>query len=181
MNDLSVIIRIERPGDEAAIHDVTRQAFDSSEFGHHGEAELVDTLRAKGAASVSLVAEVDGRVVGHILFSPAKIGWDGWSSSGLGLAPMSVLPEFQRRGIGSRLIEAGYEAVTGSSHEFVIVIGHSEYYSKFGFVPASSDNVTCEFEGIPDEVFLIRWFRNPPTTGSQGVAKYHPVFSAQSQ
>jgi len=181
MNDLTVRIRPEQSGDEAIIREVTQKAFDASEYGHNGEARLIDQLRSEGAAAISLIAEIERQIVGHILFSPARIDWNGRSSSGLGLAPVSVLPEFQRQRIGSRLIEAGFEAITGSPHEFVIVLGHPEYYPKFGFVPASSSNITCEFEGVPDEAFLIRWLNKPSTSSDRGLAKYHPVFSTLGQ
>lgn len=177
MNDLEIEIRSEKPGDESRIREVTESAFEASEFGYNGEAILVDKLRSAAAAAVSLVAVVENRIAGHILFSPATIDWGKHQSAGLGLAPMSVLPEFQRRGIGSRLIQAGFEEIANSSYEFVIVLGHPGYYSKFDFVPASSGNVRCEFDDIPDEVFLIRWLRPQTMSDKFGVAKYHPVFS----
>ncbi|NQV25984.1 MAG: N-acetyltransferase [Rhodopirellula sp.] len=178
MNELSVEIRLERPGDEAAIREVTSLAFESSEFGHNGEAGLVERLRAESAVSISLVAECANRIVGHILFSPATIERSSWRCEGLGLAPLSVLPEFQRQGIGSRLVTAGLEAATDRSNEFVIVLGNPDYYSRFGFTPASDSNVGCEFEGIPDEAFLIQWLGQTEPRNERGLAKYHPVFSS---
>tara|TARA_R110002072_G_scaffold145459_1_gene291877 strand:+ start:31314 stop:31856 length:543 start_codon:yes stop_codon:yes gene_type:complete len=177
MNEVPIEIRPERPDDEAAIREVTALAFEFSDFGHNGEAELVDKLRADGAASISLVAECAGRIVGHILFSPAKIEWSNCCCEGLGLAPMSVLPEFQRQGIGSRLIKDGTDAATESASSFVIVLGHPDYYSKFGFAPASASNVGCEFEGIPKEAFMIRWLVKPVPPTECGLAKYHPIFA----
>ncbi len=177
MNILPVEIRPEQPRDEAAIRDVTTRAFESSDFGHSGEAGLVDRLRAESAASVSLVAECANRIVGHILFSPATIEWSSQCCEGLGLAPMSVLPEFQRQGIGSRLIQDGLAAAAECSSRFVIVLGHPEYYPKFDFAPASGSNVGCEFEGIPDEAFMIRWLSQPELIEERGLAKYHPIFS----
>lgn len=177
MNEKSIEIRYEQPGDEAAIHKVTSLAFESSEFGHNGEAGLVDKLRAEGAASISLVAEIDNRIVGHVLFSPASIEWDSRRCEGLGLAPLSVLTEFQKLGIGGRLITAGLNAAARSSSGFVIVLGHPDYYPMFGFAPASGSNVGCEFEGIPDEAFMIKWLGQTDTSEECGLAKYHPVFS----
>lgn len=177
MNQLSVEIRFERAGDEAAIGDVIRQAFESCELGYNGEAELADRIRTEEAASISLVAESESQVVGHILFSPATIEWDGQTAAGLGLAPVSVLPDFQRQGIGAQLINEAMALVAEASHEFVIVLGHPEYYPKFGFAPAARSNIACEFEGVPEEAFLIRWFSEPPIQAGRGIAKYHSAFS----
>ena len=178
MNELHVKIRSEESGDESAIGEVTEQAFEGSEFGYNGEARLIDELRSQNAATISLVAEVSDRIVGHILFSPATIELKDHCSKGLGLAPVSVLPEFQRRGIGAKLIEAGLEIAAARDCEFVIVLGHPEYYPKFGFASASASNVGCEFEGIPDEAFMIRWFKQPASVDDRVVAKYHLVFSS---
>lgn len=178
MNDLPVKFRGEKPGDESAIREVTERAFEDSEFGHNGEAGLVEKLRSQNAATISLVAEVSDQIVGHILFSPATIERKDHCSNGLGLAPVSVLPEFQRRRIGARLIKVGLAAADSTDCEFVIVLGHPEYYPKFGFAPASGSNVGCEFEGVPDEAFMIRWFKQPASVDDRVVAKYHPVFSS---
>jgi putative acetyltransferase len=178
MNELPVKFRGEKPGDESGIREVTKRAFESSEFGHNGEAGLVEKLRSQNAATISLVAEVSDQIVGHILLSPATIDREDHCSKGLGLAPVSVLPEFQRRGIGAKLIEAGLEIAAARDCEFVIVLGHPEYYPKFGFATASASNVGCEFEGVPDEAFMIRWFKQPASIDERVVAKYHPVFSA---
>lgn len=182
MNEASIQIRPERPDDEAAIREVTALAFESSDFGHNGESELVDKLRANGAAAISLVAECANqecahKILAHILFSPATIEWSNRRCKGLGLAPLSVLPEFQRQGIGSRLIESGIEAASESDSRFLIVLGHPDYYPKFGFAPASGSHVGCEFEDIPDEAFMIRWLGQPESTDERGLARYHPVFS----
>jgi putative acetyltransferase len=176
MNELPFEIRRDQPGDEDAIRDVTSMAFETSELGHNGEAGLVEKLRAEGAASISLVALCGDRIVGHILFSPATIEWTGRRCHGLGLAPVSVLPEFQRRGIGARLVEAGLETAMTMPAEFVIVLGHPDYYPRFGFAPASLSNIVCEFNDVPDEAFLIRWRSEPASTEGSGIAKYHPAF-----
>ena len=178
MNELVIEIRDEKPGDESAIREVTEQAFEGSEFGYNGEAGLIDELRSQNATTISLVAEVSDQIVGHILFSPATIELDDHCSKGLGLAPVSVLPEFQRRGIGAKLVEAGLEIASSGDCEFVIVLGHPGYYPKFGFATASASNVDCEFEGMPDEAFMIRWFKQPASMDNRVVAKYHSVFSA---
>lgn len=172
-----VTIRPEEPADAKSVHDLTARAFAASDLGHNGEAPLVDRLRAACPDAISRVAEIDGRVVGHILFTPAVIKSPPGDLAGMGLAPMSVDPDLQRQGIGSRLVEAGLEVVRQAGHPFVIVLGHPEFYPRFGFERASRHGVTCEFEGVPDELFRVLFFQDPPS-GLSGVAKYHPEFRA---
>src|SRR5262245_51676333 len=131
----SIGIREERPADEAEVRDVNARA-----FGQELEGRIVDALRANQATLLSLVAIQQTRVVGHILYSPATIG----DVSGAGLAPMAVLPEFQRQGIGSALVEAGNRTLKDAGCPFIIVLGHAEFYPRFGFTPASTRGVTCE-------------------------------------
>ena len=169
-------IRPEQSGDAGAIHRLTERAFAESEWGHSGEAQLVDRLRESCSEGVSLVAEIDDQVVGHILFTPAVIVNEGETVTGMGLAPMSVLPEHQRKGIGSQLVEAGLEAVGAAGCPFVIVLGHPEYYPRFGFEPASQHGVTSEWEGIPDEAFMILPLSEGTPGELGGIAKYRPEF-----
>jgi putative acetyltransferase len=153
---MNLAIRNERPGDEQLIRDLTIAAFAGSELGHNGEAELVDRLRHSCPEMVSLVAEVDDLLVGHILFTPVVIEGGSRQLRGMGLAPMSVLPEYQRQGVGRRLIESGLQALRQANIPFVVVLGHPHYYPKFGFVPASRYGITTTFVGIPDEMFMIQ-------------------------
>src|SRR5215204_5594172 len=127
-----VTIRPETPADAAAVDDVNRLA-----FGGDAEAALVAALRAGGYARVSLVAEADEQVVGHVLFSrlPIEAG-AGVVVEALALAPLAVRPSFQRRGIGTRLVGAGLRACAGQGHRIVVVLGHPEYYPRFGFSAA---------------------------------------------
>jgi putative acetyltransferase len=165
-------IRRERSGDSAAIRQVHELA-----FGRPAEADLVDVLRARGKATLSLVAVQGDRVVGHILFSPVTIESAERTFRGVGLAPMAVLPERQRQGIGSRLVKAGLVACRNAGYDCVVVLGHPTYYPRFGFVPASRYGITSEYEA-PDEAFMVLpWCAGIPEPGG-GVARYQPEFGA---
>jgi putative acetyltransferase len=160
-------IREEQSGDVDAVRGVNRAAFEQAQ-----EADLVDALRGAGAAMLSLVAVVDGEVVGHILYSPASIG----TLNGAALAPMAVLPDFQRQGIGTRLVETGNRMLKDSGCPFVIVVGHPRYYPRFGFVPARRFGITCTWE-VPDDVFMILVFDAMAMQGVSGLARYRDEFS----
>ncbi len=173
-------IRPVRREDAAAVHDLTARAFAASELGHHGEADLVSRLREACPDAIELVAEKGGAVVGHILFTPARLEGDARVVHGLGLAPMSVDPALQSSGIGSRLVHAGLDAARATEAAFVIVLGHEKYYPRFGFTVASGHGVRCEFDGIPDELFLIQGLRDGALEGAEGtVARYHAEFHRQ--
>ena len=167
------IVREERPGDEAAIRDVNRAAFETDV-----EAGLVDALRQTCPERLSLVALRGGDVVGHILFTPATVHAGTREVRGMGLAPMAVLPAHQRAGIGSALVRVGIERVRAAGCPFVIVLGHPEYYPRFGFERASAWGLTCEYEGVPDEAFMIVVFDPGAMRGCSGVARYRPEFAA---
>ena len=128
MNDSSLTIRTETAADPSAIHNLHTRA-----FGGPQEAELVDQLRAEGFCSLSLVAEKAGELVGHILFSPLQITTGSKSFRALALAPVAVLPEHQRSGIGSALILAGLDLAKQNGERIVIVLGEPAYYGRFGF------------------------------------------------
>lgn len=166
-----MIIRREEPQDIAAIRFVNEQA-----FGGSVEANAIDLLRDRGAATLSLVAVIDERVVGHLFFSPVTIESPDRSWPGLGLAPLSVLPDYQRQGIGAALINAGLEECRRSGHELVIVLGHADYYPRFGFERASRFGVRFEFEA-PDEACMILALRPRALDGVGGVAKYQPEWN----
>ena len=164
------LVRRERPEDVAAVRRVNERA-----FGRPDEARLVDSLRSAGKVVLSLVAVEDGQVVGHILFSPVTIESEGQTLSGVGLAPMAVLPEVQRHGIGSLLVKAGLSQCQHEGHSYVVVLGHPEYYPLFGFVPASTYGFRSEYE-VPDEAFMIMGFRDEVLRGRGGVVRYQPEF-----
>ncbi len=133
------VIRPERPGDAAAIHAVHAAAFPTA-----AEALLVEALRAAGRLAVSLVAERDGAVIGHVAFSPVTV--DG-AADGLGLAPLAVLPARQRQGVGGRLVAAGLTAAANAGAGFVVVLGEPHYYARFGFGPAVVWGLSDDYGG----------------------------------
>jgi putative acetyltransferase len=164
-------IRAERPGDIAAV-----RALNEVAFGEPTEAGIVDLLRAACPDAVSLVAVEDDLVLGHIFFSPVAISSEQGVTQGMGLAPMAVLPERQRQGVGSVLVEAGIEALRERGCPFIIVVGHPEYYPRFGFVPASAHNLSCQWEGVPDEAFMVLILDPETMSGLSGVARYRDEF-----
>jgi putative acetyltransferase len=164
-------IRPEKPEDVPAIRIVNERA-----FGGAAEADLVDALRRNGKATISLVAEVDGRVVGHILFSPVTIEAGERELAGVGLAPMSVIPERQNQRIGSLLVEDGLRRCSEEGHRFVVVLGHPNYYPRFGFVPAGRFGIKSEYD-VADEVFMVMELQEGALSGCAGVVKYQPEFN----
>jgi putative acetyltransferase len=165
-----MIIRPEKPEDVAAIRLVNEMA-----FGQPAEAALVDLLRQNGKATISLVAEQNGQIVGHILFSPVTIESEADAFAAIGLAPLAVLPQFQKQGVGSLLVKHGLEQCRDLGQECVVVLGHPEYYPRFGFVPASRYGVKSEYD-VRDEVFMLMELRDGAMKGRTGVVKYQPEF-----
>lgn len=161
-------IRDERATDAAAIRALNKLA-----FRQELEAEIVDALRSHHAALLSLVAYLDDRIVGHILYSSASIDD---RIHGAALGPMAVHPEYQHRGIGSRLVEAGNRRTREWNWPFIIVLGHAGFYSRFGFRPASIQGIRCEWD-VPDEVFMALILDEANMRGVTGLARYRPEFS----
>jgi putative acetyltransferase len=167
-----VIIREEEPEDIAAIRGVNVEA-----FGQSVEADIVDAIRQNCEDALSLVAVVQERIVGHILFSPVTIECAGKVVRGMGLGPMAVLPRHQREGIGSELVRAGIALLKDRRCPYVVVVGHPEYYPRFGFEPASRRGTTCEWK-VPDDVFMIVVLSEPEMRGVTGLAKYRAEFAS---
>src|SRR5215813_14518101 len=167
-----LMIRKENAADIPAIRQVNERA-----FGQPDEAKLVDALRANGKAIISLVAESEGQIVGHILFSPVTLEPANRELFALGLAPMAVLPEFQNQGIGSLLVRAGLDECRKQGCDFVAVLGHPAYYPRFGFVPSINFNIKSEYD-VPDEVFMLLELRDGALSGCSGIVKYQPEFAA---
>jgi putative acetyltransferase len=161
-------IREEHPDDVAAVREVNRRA-----FGQDQESNIVDALRTNGAALLSLVATVDGQVVGHIMFSPLTVAEN---VKAVALGPMAVAPEYQRQGIGTRLIDAGNRKIKDAGYPFIIVVGHAEYYPRFGFRPAGKYGIKCEWD-VPEEVFMVLMLDAAKMQGVAGLAKYRDEFS----
>jgi putative acetyltransferase len=167
-SDGVIEIREERPDDMAAVRDLNRRA-----FGQDQESNIVDSLRADGAALLSLVATLNDRVVGHIMYSPAIIAGN---VTGAALGPMAVVPECQRQGIGSKLVEAGNRKLKDSGCPFILVVGHADYYPRFGFRPASAHGIKCEWD-VPDDVFMLLVLDEAKMEGVSGLANYRHEFS----
>lgn len=165
---MTITIRPEAPDNQRAIYEVNKAA-----FGHVDEAELVDSLRSNGFVQLSLVAEKDGLVVGHILFSELQIFCEDTTIAGLALAPMAVMPEHQRQGIGSQLVEAGLTKCRELGHRIVIVVGHPNYYPRFGFSPELATQLQSKYAG---EAFMALELVPGALEGVTGQVKYPPPF-----
>lgn len=166
-----IIVRDELPEDRTRIHQIHALA-----FGGLAEANLVDLLRSHGNACLSLVAYDNGRVVGHILFSPTIIDAGERQLDGLGLAPLAVDPERQNEGIGTRLVENGLQRCRQLGAPYVVVLGHPEYYPRFGFVPASRFGIRSEFD-VREEAFMVLELEPNALANFAGIAKYQPEFN----
>lgn len=164
-------IRPEAAGDEAAISEVVRAAFVAHPHSEQTEHHIVRALRAAGALAVSLVAELDGRVAGHIAFSPVTIadGSPGW----YGLGPVAVAPPLQGRGIGRALIEQGLAALRARGAAGCVLLGERALYGRFGF----AHDPRLVLADVPQEYFLALPFGKARPAGE---VRYHPAFSARS-
>jgi putative acetyltransferase len=163
-----VLVRTESAEDRAAIYAVNEAA-----FGGREESELVDRLREDGSVLLSLVAEIEGRVAGHILFSRMFLDTGADLFPAAALAPMAVLPERQRQGIGGALIRAGLDAMRAQGERIVIVVGHAEYYPRFGFSPKLAAALESPF---PPEVFMALELAPAALDGVRGKVRYAAPF-----
>ena len=165
-------IRPEIPADIEAIRSVNLDAFPEAD-----EANLVDALRTHALGHISLVAIHETEVVGHIMFSPAGLKGQALKFSMAGLAPMAVLGTHQNLGIGSQLVEAGLEACKEKGYAAVAVLGHPEFYPRFGFVPSVQFGIKSEYE-VPEEVFMIQELEKDVLSEVEGILVYHECFAA---
>jgi len=166
---MDLVVRIEKETDREAVYAVNEAAFETT-----AEAELVVALRKKARPVISLVAEHGKKIVGHILFSPASL-IDHPETRIMGLAPMAVRPEHQRKGVGSALVQAGLQACNNLGMSAVIVLGHPAYYPRFGFLPSSCFHLDSEYD-VPNEVFMALELKPGSLSAVSGRALYHEAF-----
>ncbi|MGE5266874.1 MAG: GNAT family N-acetyltransferase [Deltaproteobacteria bacterium] len=168
----NTVIRIETNDDVNAITQVTVAAFQTLAISNHTEQFIIEALRAARALTVSLVAELDGRVIGHIAFSPVTIS-DG-TGDWYGLGPVSVLPKYQRQGIGKALILEGLSRIRALNAKGCCLVGHPDYYRTFGFRNLPG----LVLEGVPPEVFFALSF---DAQTPQGTVTFHEGFNADGK
>lgn len=170
---LDINIRQERIEDYKEVYEVVKKTFEQAEHTDGNEQNLVDALR-KGDAFVpelSLVAEEDNKIIGHILFTEVKVGKDTL----LGLAPVSVLPGYQKKGIGGKLIEAGHRIAREMGYRGIVLLGYPAYYPKFGYKPSVNFGIKPSFE-IPAEFFMAVELEKGSLDGVEGVVQYAKEF-----
>jgi len=162
-------IRAEEERDRAAVYKLNRAAFESDV-----EANLAVAVRLQADPHISLVAAEAGEIIGHIMFSPATLSADP-ELLAMGLGPMAVLPRRQREGIGSALVRAGLDDCRQLEVQAVFVLGHPQFYPRFGFVPASSYAISSTYD-VPDEVFMALELKPGALSGKAGTMRYHRAF-----
>ena len=162
-------IRDEQEQDRSAVREIV-----SAEFDTGGEAELVDALRAEANPRVSLVAEEDGVIIGHVMFSPVTVE-EHPEEKMMGLAPLAVLYDYQGRGVGSALVRAGLAQCRALGAHGIVVVGQPDYYPRFGFGPAARFGLTCEYD-VPEDAFLALELVPGALAGKAGKVRYHAAF-----
>jgi len=166
-----VNIRFEKPEDIPLIYSLLEQTFKRD-----AEAKLADKLRQACAEHLSLVADDNGTIIGHIMFTPVLIRNDT-VVQGMGLAPMAVLPSRQGRGIGTLLVKSGLQILKEKECPFVIVLGHPDYYPRFGFQAASRFNIKSQWDGVPDEAFMLLVMDDKAMRNVSGIAIFRDEFN----
>lgn len=173
MPDLKeIVIRPQESADDADVFTVNERA-----FGRQGEPYLVEQLRQAPDAiqELSLVAVMQGQIVGHILFSLVTLETNLGDIPALALAPVAVLPEYQNQGIGSMLVRHGLEEARRLGYRIAVVLGHSNYYPRFGFHCSAEYGIRCAYE-VPEEAFMVMELQPAALEGVQGIVRYPPVF-----
>ena len=165
-------IREERADD---IHQV--RSVNDAAFGQPTEGHIVDRLRGADSEAVSLVAVLNEKVIGHIFFSSVTVETELGLIKGMGLAPMAVVPEHQREGVGSELVTEGLKEIRKKGYPFVVVLGHETYYPRFGFRPASEYGLRSQWDGVPDEVFMAIIYAKDRMKGLSGTVYYREEFN----
>jgi len=165
-----MLIRIEKKEDINEIRQLNIKA-----FGQNAESNLIDSLRKAGVPLISLVAKSHGTLIGHILFSPVDLKPQGKELKIAGLAPMAVLPDHQNKGIGSKLVSVGLEHCKQMGYDAVIVLGHPDYYPRFGFTSSVKFGIKSTYE-VPDNVFMIKELKEGVLSNCHGVIHYHKCF-----
>lgn len=165
-----LIIRDECTEDFPTVFEINSLAFDTD-----AEARLVNLMRRKARPVVSLVAERDDQILGHIMFTPVQIDGEAAGGRTMGLGPIAVHPDAQGQGIGARLVQAGLDACRALRTELVFVVGDPEYYHKFGFKPAADSGFHYKDEKF-DNVFSVLELTKGAASGLSGEVLYHPAF-----
>ncbi|HRW29747.1 MAG: N-acetyltransferase [Alphaproteobacteria bacterium] len=166
-----MIIRKEKECDFEAVNNLLLAAFEDE-----GEAKLVSALRIKASPVISLVAEIHDKIVGYIMFSPVKItGHEDFKI--MGLAPVAVLPEHQNKGIGAALINEGLDNCRKLGFQAAVLLGHAEYYPRFGFKQSTKFGLICPYEGVPPECFMAKELFPGSLSKVSGQILFHPAFS----
>lgn len=164
----AIHLRPHRPADLAVIRRINTAAFDRQFLG-----DVFDRFRAERADILSLVAEADGAVIGHVLFSPARL--DGSEVPGMGLGELAVLPDRQRQGVGSMLVRTGLERLRAAGCMFSIVVGHATYYPRFGYRPGSQLGLRCQWPSVPDDKFQALILDDRHAGRLAGIARFDGV------
>jgi putative acetyltransferase len=174
MNDVRAVLRNQQyTSDLEAI-----KAINAAAFAEHGNTQAFDQMRQNRDDIVSLIAEVNGMPVGHVLFSPVSLDTPDESVTGMGLGQLAISPDWQQQGIGTQLATAGINLLRQQQCPFIIVIGHATYYPRFGFERGSRHNIYCQWEGVPDDTFMVLFpnrddsLPDMPTDTLQGTASF---------
>lgn len=174
---MEVTIRQEKPEDFKAVSDLIQKAFESIQFSDHKEQVLVERLRTSKAfiPELSLVAEVDKKIVGHILLTKVRVKNDNEQFDSLALAPVSVIPEFQGKGIGGMLIKQSHKTARKLGHKSVVLLGHEGYYPKFGYRQADEYGIEFPFD-VPKENCMVIELVENGLLGVNGIVEYPTEF-----